>query len=161
MADGVYNVVLGRVVELYQRVEGNDPAAAIFSIILLKANEAEATLVDRTDLADALIEAGTTEAVFTNYPATHKALSDTELAALPAPDDGNNRRDLDIPDQTFTSAGNGANDTLTKFLVGYDALGTDVDATIIVMTHHDFAVTTDGSDLTAQINVAGFYRAQG
>jgi len=79
---------------------------------------------------------------------------------LPAPDDTNNRRDLDVPDQIWTSAGGGVNNTLGKLIVCYDddtTAGTD--SNIIPWTYHDFSVTTDGTDLTAQINVAGLFRA--
>ena len=158
MADGVFNIAKGRVVEFYNRVESNDPAASALIVVLLKANEAEATLIDRDNLSLVLAEAGNTEAVFTNY--ARKTLTDADLAALPAPDDTNERFEVDIPDQTWTSAGNGANDTLTKLLVCYDAdTGAGDDTNIIPLTHHDFAVTTDGSDLTAQIAALGFFRA--
>ena len=33
------------------------------------------------------------------------------------------------------------------------------DSSIIPLTCHDFAVTPDGSDIIAQINAAGFFRA--
>ena len=158
MADGVCNIAKGRVVEFYNRVENNDPANAAIIIVLLKANETEADLVDHDNLSLLLADAGNTEADFTNY--ARKTLTDADLAALPAPDDTNNRFDIDLPDQTFSSAGGAANNTLTKLLVCYDADTTGGDDTnIIPLTHHDFAVTTDGSDLTAQFNAAGFFRA--
>lgn len=158
MADGVFNIAKGRVVEYYNRVENNDPSASALIIVLLKANEAEATLIDRDDLSAVLAEAGTTEADFTNY--ARKTLTDVELAALPAPDDTNDRYDIDLPDQTWTSAGGATNNTLTKLLVCYDNdTGAGTDANIIPLTHHDFAATTDGSDLTAQFAAAGFFRA--
>jgi hypothetical protein len=158
MANGVFNIAKGRVVEFYNRVENNDPAASALIIVLLKANEAEATFIDRDNLSLVLAEAGTTEADFTNYG--RKTLTDVELAALPAPDDTNDRFDIDLPDQTWTAAGNGTNNTLTKLIVCYDAdTGTGDDTNIIPLTHHDFAVTTDGSDLTAQFDAAGFFRA--
>lgn len=158
MADGVFNIARGRAVELYNRVENNDPASSGLVIVLLKANETEADFVDHDDLAALIAAAGNTEADFTNY--ARKVLTDTELAALPAPDDTNNRFDIDIPDQTWASAGGAANNTLTKLIVCYDpntAGGTDSE--IIPLTHHDFSVTTDGSDITAQVNAAGFFRA--
>ncbi len=37
--------------------------------------------------------------------------------------------------------------------------GTGTDANIIPLTSHVFAATPDGSDLTAQLPAAGFYRA--
>ena len=158
MADGVFNIAKGRVIEFYNRVESNDPAASGLIVVLLQANETEADLVDHDDLNALLGAAGNTEATFTNY--ARKTLTDTELAALPAPDDTNNRYDIDLPDQTWTSAGNGTNNTLTKLVVCYDAdTGAGTDANIIPLTHQDFAVTTQGTDLTAQFNASGWFRA--
>lgn len=161
MADGVFNISKGRVVEYYNRIESNDPANSAFIISLMKLTEADATLIIRTDLTDVYAEAGNTEANFTNYSTSpRETLSDAELVAFPGPDQTGDVYDIDIPDITWTAAGNGTNNTLTKFLVNYDndtTGGTDVN--ILPCTHHDFAVTTDGSDLTAQINAAGFFRA--
>jgi len=75
-----------------------------------------------------------------------------------APDDTNDRTDLDIPDQTWTgvAAGDGWND----FLVCYDSDTTaGTDTNIIPVSQHDFVLTPDGSDITAQIAAAGFARA--
>ncbi len=145
MADGVFNTAKGAMAEMIR-----DDAAKV-GVLLMKANEAEATLVDRTDLADIFVEGGNTEADFTNYARK------TGITGVRTQDDTNNRVDLDIPDQTFTSAGNGSNNTLTKLIVFYENAAAD--ATRIPLTHHDFAVTTDGSDLTAQFATAGFGRA--
>jgi hypothetical protein len=159
MADGVFNIAKGRIIELWNRVKANDPAASALVVVLLKANEAEAALIDRDDLGAVLGAAGTTEADFTNY--ARKVLTDTDLAALAfAPDDANDRFDVDLDDQTWTAAGGAANNTLTKLLVCYDAdtaAGTDAD--IVPLAHYDFAVTTDGNDLIAQFNAAGILRA--
>jgi hypothetical protein len=158
MADGVFNISKGRVVEFYNRIESNDPTNAAFIIVLLKANETETALLDHDNLSLLLAATGNTEADFTSY--ARKTLTDTELAALPAPDDSSDRYDIDIPDQTWSPAGGATNNTLTKFLVCYDSDTTGgTDTNILPVTHHDFAVTTDGSDLTAQINAAGFFRA--
>ena len=151
MADGVFNIAKGRIIELWNRVKANDPAASALVVVLLKANEAEAALIDRDDLGAVLGAAGTTEADFTNY--ARKVLTDTDLAALAfAPDDTNDRFDVDLGDQTWTAAGGAANNTLTKLLVCYDA-------DIVPLAHYDFAVTTDGNDLIAQFNAAGILRA--
>ena len=158
MADQAFNIAKGRTVEWYNRVESNDPAASAFIVVLLKVAEADATLIDYDDLGALLGAAGNTEATFTNY--VRKTITDAELAALPAPDDSNNRFDVDMPDVVWTSAGNGANDTLVKLLVCYDsdtAGGTD--ANILPVAHYDFAVTTDSNDLTAEFDAAGFFRA--
>lgn len=145
MADGVFNIVKGALVEKFR------DAAANGIVLLMKANEAEATLVDRDELAALFAEAGNTEATFTNYARK------TGLTGTITVDDSNDRVDLDFPDQTFSSAGNGANDTLTKLVCAYEEAAAE--ASRLPGTHHDFSVTTDGSDITAQFNAAGFFRA--
>lgn len=146
MADQVFNIAKGAAAEKVR------DGATVLIVLLMKANEAETTLLDRTDLADVFIEAGNTEADFTNYARK------VGLTATLTVDNTNDRVDLDLPDQTFTAAGNATNNTLTKLLTAYEEAAAD--ATRIPLTHHDFAVTTDGSDLTAQFNAAGFFRAQ-
>lgn len=159
MANGVFNIARGRIKELYNRVESNDPSTSALVIVLLKANETEADLVDHDDLSALLGAAGNTEADFTNY--ARKVLTDTELAALPAPDDTNDRADLDIPDQSWASAGGTLDNSLTKFLVCYDPnTGGGTDSEIVPLTHHDFVRTTDGGTLDATIDAAGFHRSQ-
>ena len=158
MGNGVFNIGKGRVVEYYNRVEGNDPAASALIIMLGFGTITDAVLIDLDDFLAITGDANFTEATFTNYG--RKTLTDVELAALPAPDDGNDRYEVDAPDQTFSSAGNGTNNTLTRLVIGYDNdTGAGTDANIIPLTFHDFAVTTDGSDLTAQFNALGFFRA--
>ena len=143
--------------EFVFRVNGNDPANSALIITLLQANVADATLVDFDNLSLLLADAGNTEATFTNF--ARQTLTDTDLSD-PTVDDTNDRQDADIPDQTFTSAGGAVNNTLTKLLVCYDGDTTGGDDTnIIPLTHHDFAITTDGTDIVAQINAAGFFRA--
>lgn len=156
MANQVFNIALGRVAELYNRVDTNDPTNSALIILILATSgiESDATLKD-VDTVTALV-AGTTNEV-TNSGYARKTLTDADLVAF-APDDANDRVDLDIPDQTWTgvAAGDGWND----FVVAYDndtTAGTD--ANVVPLTMHDFVVTPDGSDITAQIAAAGFYRA--
>jgi len=159
VADGVFNIAKGRGVEWYNIIDTNHHANSAFIVVLLKATglEADDVLNNHDDLS-ALLAAANDQADFTNY--ARKTLTDAELAALPAPDDTNNRRDLDIPDLLWISAGGGVNNTLGKLLVCYDDDTTGgTDSNIIPWTFHDFSVTTDGTDLTAQINVAGLFRA--
>jgi hypothetical protein len=156
VANQVFNISLGRVAELYNRVDLNDPtnAALIIAVLATSGIETDAVLKDKDDLA--AVVAGTTNEV-TNSGYARKVLTDADIVVF-APDDTNDRVDLDIPDQTWTAvaAGDGWND----LLVCYDsdtAAGTD--ANIVPLTMHDFVVTPDGSDITAQIAAAGFYRA--
>lgn len=155
MADQIYNIALGRVAELYNRVDLNDPANAALVIVVINANAvADATLKDLDDLAAIL---ATAAAEVTNVNYARKVLTDADLTAF-APDDANDRVDLDFPDQTWSAVA--AGDAWTDFLVCYDSdttLGTD--ANIVPLTHHDFAVTPDGTDITAAPAATGFYRA--
>ncbi len=156
MADQIFNIALGRVAELYNRVDQNDPAnsALIVAILATAGIESDAVLKDKDDLG-AVVAGATNEVTNTNY--ARKVLTDSDIAAF-APDDSNDRVDLDIPDQTWTgvAAGDGWND----FLVCYDSDTTGgTDANIVPCTMHDFVLTPDGSDITAQIAAAGFYRA--
>lgn len=156
MADGVFNVSKGKVNEYVARVDGNDPTNSALVIVLFKVSEADATLEDY-DTLSALLAGSNTEADFTNY--ARKVLTDADISA-PTPDDTNNRQDADFPDQTWSSAGGASNNTLTKLIVCYDDDSTGgTDANLIPLTHHDFAITTTGVDLIAQVNAAGFFRA--
>jgi hypothetical protein len=157
MANGTFNIAKGRVNELMNRIDSNDPTNSGITIVLLQAtSEADGTLEDYDTLA-ALLAGSNTEANFTNY--ARKDLSDSDITA-PTPDDTNNRQDADIPDQTWTSAGGASNNTLDKLIICYNPdITSDVDADIVPLTHHDFAGTTNGSDLIAEIDTDGFYRA--
>lgn len=156
MADGVFNISKGRANERTSRVANNDPANSALTIVLLKVAEADATLEDYDDLGAILAAMGNTEADFTNY--ARKELTDAVISE-PVTDDTNNWQTADFPDQTWTAAGGTLDNTLVKLLVCYDNdTGAGTDANIIPLTHHDFAITTNGGDLTAQ-TPNGFFRA--
>lgn len=156
-ADGVFNVSKGRIVELFRRVDSNDPAASGLIIHLWQAIEADATIEDYDDVAAMEGQAGNTEATFTNYaPIT---LTDTDIADA-GPDDTNNRYDIDIGDPVWSNAGGATNNTLVKLTISYDDdTGTGTDANLVLMTFHTFDITTNGGDLTGNVNAAGFARA--
>ena len=156
MADFVFNIAKGRVVEYYNRVENNDPANSALVLVVIDANgDTDATMRDRDDLA-ALLGGTANEVTNTNY--ARKVLTDSDLAALPAPDDTNDRYDIDLPDQTWSAVAAGT--AWTDIIVCYDNDTTGgTDSNIIPLTCHDFAVTPDGSDIVAQIAAAGFFRA--
>ena len=156
MADFVFNIAKGRVVEYYNRVKGNDPAASALVLVVIDANgDTDATMKDRDDLS-ALLGGTANEVTNTNY--ARKVLTDSDLAAFPAPDDTNDRYDIDLPDQTWSAIAAGT--AWTDIIVCYDAdTAAGTDANLIPLTCHDFAVTPDGSDIVAQIAAAGFFRA--
>jgi len=151
MADFVFNTAKGRVAEFVKRVQSNDPATARLVIIPLEAAglESQANLEDSVSVVEVLDGA-------TNEQTTmgRKYLADADLAAVAA-DMANNRMDVDIPDITWTGATGNA---LGALVIAYDP-NSSADSAIIPLTHHDFSISPDGSDLTAQIAAAGFYRA--
>ena len=155
MADFVYNISLGRVVEFYYRVDNNDPANAVLVLLVINTSATDATLRDLDTLALVLADGNTAEVTNTNY--ARKVLTDADIVAF-APDDANDRVDLDIPDQTFSAIA--AGDAWTDVVITYDSDSTGgTDTNIVPCTQHDFAVTPDGSDITVEIAAAGFYRA--
>jgi hypothetical protein len=154
MANFVFNIALGRVAELYNRVKSNDPANSALVVVALATSglESDATLKDKATLAD--VVSGATNEV-TNSGYARKVLTDADLVAF-ATDTGNDRTDLDFGDQTWSAVA--AGDGWSKLIVCYDndtTAGTD--ANIIPLTAHDFVMTPDGSDIVAL--VANFYRA--
>lgn len=157
MANFVFNIAAGRGIEFYNRVKSNDPAnsALIIMVLATAGLESDSVLKDKDSFAD--IVAGTTnEVTNTNY--ARKVLTDVELAALPAPDDANDRYDVDMPDQEWV--GVAAGDGWSKLIVGYDPDTTGgTDAAIIPIAAYDFVFTPDGSNIQAVIDAAGFLRA--
>jgi hypothetical protein len=138
VANLVFNIALGRVAELYNRVDLNDPAAATLVIAILATSgvETDAVLRDKDTFAD-VVSGATDEVTNTGY--ARKILTDTDIVAF-APDDTNDRVDLDIPDQTWTSvgAGSGWND----LVICYDPANTGtVTSTMVPLTLHDFVVS--------------------
>lgn len=155
MADFVFNIAKGRVAELFERVAQNDPTNSALIIVVINTSETDANLQDLDDLAAVLANANTVEVTNTNY--ARKTLTDADLSAI-SPDDPNDRMDLDFADQIWSAVA--AGDNWTDLLVCYDGdTGAGTDADIIPLTQHDFSVTPDGSDITAQLAAAGFFRA--
>lgn len=151
MANIVFNIAKGRVVEYYNRVKSNDPAASALVLIPIETSglEADATLIDKDTVADVL--SGTTNEQTTMG---RKVLTDAELSALPAPDDGNDRFDVSLPTVTWTAATGNA---ISKVLVAYDAdTAAGTDANLVPLTLFDAAVTPDGSDI--QLTGGVFFR---
>lgn len=152
MPNIVFNIAKGRVVELYNRVENNDPANSALILVPIETAglETDATLID-VDTLTALL-AGTTNEQTTMG---RKVLTDVDLAALPAPDDVNDRYSISLPTTTWTAATGNA---ISKIAVCYDNdTTTGTDANIIPLTMFDFVVTPSGTDI--QMTGGEFYRA--
>ena len=152
MANIVFNIAKGRVVEYYNRVENNDPTNSALILVPIETSglESDATLIDKDDLAAVL--SGTTNEQTTMG---RKTLTDTELAALPAPVDGSDYYEVSLPQVTWTAATGNA---ISKILVCYDPDTTGgTDSAIIPLTMFDAVVTPDGTDLI--LATGAFFRA--
>lgn len=152
MANIVFNIAKGRVVEYYNRVESNDPSTSALIIIPIETSglESDATLID-ADSVSALLSGTTNEQTTMG----RKTLTDTELSALPAPDDTNDRYEVSLPTVTWTAASGNA---ISKLVVAYDSnTGSGTDTDIIPCTMFDFAVTPSGADI--QMTSGVFFRA--
>jgi hypothetical protein len=156
MADFIFNVSKGRFVEFYNRVKSNDPANSAFILVPVDvAAVTDATIRDFATLA-AVLAGGVTEKTAGGW--SRKVIDDTALATFPGPDNTNDRYDVDIPDQTWTAVA--ASNNTTDLILCYDNDTTGgTDANIIPIAQYDFAITTDGSDVQAVVNAAGFARA--
>jgi len=153
MADFVYNIAKGRVIELFNRVDVNDPAAAILTVIPVDvAAVSDATLKDLDDFA-AIITAGVTERSATGW--NRKTLTDADIT-MPAPNDAGDSYDIDIADLFWAAVTAGA---VTDIIICYSSVGSPPNAQLLPLTQHDFAITPDGSDVTGVVNAAGFFRA--
>ena len=151
MANIVFNIAKGRVAELYRRVKSADPSTAALILVPIETTslEADATLID-VDTLSALI-AGTTNEQLTMG---RKVLIAADLAAFPAPDDGNDRMDVSLPTVTWTAATGNA---LSKIAVCYRNATADADTLIVPLTMFEFTQTPSGADIHMTTGV--FYRA--
>lgn len=143
MADVVANIALGSIAEKIRD-------GANIEILLLKVAEADATIRDYDNLS-LLLAGSNTEADFTNY--ARKQVTNASITLTV--DDTGNVVDADIADQVWTSAGGATNNNLVKLVICEDGGGADT--TLIPLSIHDFVITTDGTDLTAQIHTDGFW----
>jgi hypothetical protein len=134
MSAFTFNQALGREVELYNRVQTNDPAnSALIMVVLAAAGlEADAVLKDAATLA-AVVAGSTNEVTNTGY--ARKTLTDAVLAAFSV-DETLDQILLTLPIQTFASIS--AGDAWSKVLICYDGDTTSgTDANIIPVTAHD------------------------
>lgn len=129
-----FNQALGREVELYNRVDTNDPAnSALIMLVLAEAGlEPDATLKDYDTVA-ALLAGASNEVANTGY--ARKTLTDASLSAYSV-DDVNDQILLTLPLQTFTTIS--AGDVWSKVVIAYDSDTTSgTDANLVPVTAAD------------------------
>jgi hypothetical protein len=152
MANIVFNIAKGKVAAYYDRVEGNDPSTSALVLTPLETSglESDANLIDSDTVAEVVDGA-------TNKQTTmgEKVLTDADLAAIPAPDDTNDRNERSLPTVTWTAA---SGNPISKILVSYRPdTGSPSDSTDIPLTMFDFAQTPSGADI--QMTTGVFFRA--
>lgn len=151
MADIVFNIAKGRAVELYNRVDSNDPANSALILVPVDVGVTTDGTIQDFDTLAAVLAGGVTERTTGGW--NRKTLTDVELATLSV-DDTNNRYEFTIPDQTWTSVTAGA---VTDLILCYDDDTTSgTDTNVIPIAMFDFPITPDGSDVVADAGTAVF-----
>ncbi len=156
MANDVFNIARGTVGWYMADALGLGPAPSVMTIVVLEVVEADDTLNNHNDLG-ALIAASNTEATATNLNTTRDETDDTGIT-ITIDDSANDAQAEKDADVTWSSVSGTA---AVKLLTNYDAdSGAGTDANIVPLTYHDFAVTPNGGDITADFDqVNGFWRS--
>ena len=148
---GVFNIAKGKVGTYVSNVDAGSPANSRIVVIPFDATGAtQDTILDADTVA--AVEALANVAEVTTGGWARKSLAAADVTATV--NDTDNRFDADASDQTWTAV----TADITHLLFAYDAdstAGTDTD--LIPLSWHDFAITGDGSDVTATIT--DFFRA--
>lgn len=128
---------LGREVELYNRVDTDDPTNSALLMVVLAASGLEADNTLRTYATlSALLAATNNEVTNTNY--ARKTLTQADLTAF-SPNTTLHRTTLSLPLQTFTSIA--AGDSWSKVLICYDNDTTGgTDANVVPVTAADLRI---------------------
>jgi hypothetical protein len=146
-----FNISKGRAVELYRRVDENDPATAALVLVPLSAGGTEAQGQDFDDLKALLEDANFTEETEGEWE--RKVFTDTELAAQ-AVDDENNRNPFSLPETAWGEP----TTTVVGFVLCYDPkAGEGEDDELVPIAAFDKEVKGDGNTVAQEAGEA--YRA--
>lgn len=154
MADFVFNVAKGRVAQLVKNVDDGVGGSVLRVIIINNNSATDATMKDYATVSALLGDANVAEATNSGYARKSLAAANVSFTV----NTGSDTVTCDIDDQTWTAVA-ATGGAWTDLVIAYDASGSDADTVMIPLTLHDFAVTPDGSDITAQIFSGGFYSA--
>jgi hypothetical protein len=138
MSAFTFDWALGREVELYNRVDTNDPTNSALLMVVLTASGLEEDSILRTYATlSALLASSNDEVTNTNY--ARKTLTDANLSAF-SPNISTHRTTLTLPLQTFTSIA--AGDSWSKVLICYDNDTTGgTDANVVPVTAADLRIS--------------------
>lgn len=155
MANQVMNIARGAIGWYGDDLRGLAPANSRLTIVVLEVAETDDTLNNYDDLG-ALLGGSNTEALSTNYARIELAAA---AVTWTVDDTGNTAKCVIDADQTWSSVTQAGSEDWVKLLVCYDpdqSGGTDAD--LVPLTHHDFNVTPNGGDITADFDQTnGFY----
>lgn len=144
MADFVFNIAKGKVKYYAELPAAND--ALIVVPIENSGIETDATLKDYDDLA-ALLAGSSNEQITIG----RKTITSVSVTV----DDTNDRVDIDIADQVWTTP---SGNQIGALVICYDPDTTaGTDSTLVPLTKHDWVITPEGDSITATIT--NFYRA--
>lgn len=148
MAPFIFDNAKGRWVEKFLLPIGGDNIV----VVLLQSSglQADATLNNYTFLSQ-LLAGGNTEAGFTNYARKVLAAADLSVSV----NTGTGVTTVDAVDQVWNSAGGALNNTMGAICFCYRPTSGSADSAILLLSKHDFATTTTGGNLTAQIPSIG------
>lgn len=153
MANQVMNIARGAIGYYSDSTRGLAGTAEI-KIVVLEEAEVDDTLNNYDTLSALLAAGGNTEALSTGY--ARKLLDSTDITWT-VDDTGNDAQAIVDADTTWTSVSQAGSESWVKLLVCHGANGA-ADTAIIPLTHHDFSVTPNGGDITANFDqTAGFY----
>lgn len=150
MANGIFNIARGKIGYYLDDNDGLSGANSRLVIVVLSLVEADDTL-NNYDTLSAITTASNSEADATNYARIQIAAAGVTYSV---DDTGNTAKVVIDSDQTWSSVANDdSNGAWDKLLICYDADNTTgTDANIIPLTYHDFSVTPNGGDITANFD---------
>jgi hypothetical protein len=151
MADLVFNIAKGRLVELARNVDAGSPANSRLILIPFNSTDTDDAVRDCDTVAAVEALASTTERTTGGWNRKTLAAADVTVTV----DDTGNVQNVDIPDQSWSVTAN----AVTDLLIAYDAdntAGTDTD--LIPLTWHDFSHDGSVATVNAVINATGLFQ---
>lgn len=148
MASLIFDYAKGRWVEKYRLPVGGDNIL----VVLLQTTglQADSTLNNHQYLSE-LLAAGNTEATFTNY--SRQVLSSADITVSTNTSTGVTT--VDTTDRVWNAAGGAVNNNLGALLTCYRQTSATPDSGILLLTKHDYTVSTTGGNLTATVPSIG------
>ncbi len=159
MANDLFNIARGRIGYYMADALGLSGANSRHVTVVLSLVETDDALNNHDDLGAVIAATGNAQANATGYARIETAAAGITINI---DDTANDAEAVVDADQTWTSvANNDTNGDWNKLLCCYDAdNATGTDANIVPLTYHDFVVTPNGGNITADFDQTnGFWRS--